>query len=41
VLKPAKVEGGYEITVPLFVSQGDVVKIDTRTGEYADRVRKK
>lgn len=41
VLKSAKVEGGYEISVPLFVSQGDVVKIDTRTGEYSDRVRKK
>lgn len=41
VLKPAKVDGGYEITVPLFVGEGDVVKIDTRTGEYADRVQKK
>lgn len=41
VLKTAKVEGGYEITVPLFINEGDVVKIDTRTGEYADRVRKK
>ena len=41
VLKSAKVEGGYEISVPLFVNQGDVVKIDTRTGEYSDRVRKK
>ncbi|OVE75172.1 elongation factor P [bacterium E08(2017)] len=41
VLKPAKVEGGYEISVPLFINQGDIVKIDTRTGEYADRVLKK
>ena len=40
VLKPATIEGGYEIQVPLFINQGDVVKIDTRTGEYADRVRK-
>lgn len=39
VLKPAKIHGGYEIQVPLFVNQGDIVKIDTRTGEYADRVR--
>lgn len=39
VLKAAKIEGGYEIHVPLFINQGDVVKIDTRTGEYADRVR--
>jgi len=41
VLKPATVEGGYEISVPLFVNQGDVVRIDTRTGEYVDRVAKK
>ncbi|MBP5301000.1 MAG: elongation factor P [Victivallales bacterium] len=39
-LKPAKIENGYEIHVPLFVNQGDVVKIDTRTGEYSERVRK-
>lgn len=40
VLKPATIEGGYEIQVPLFVNQGDVVRIDTRTGEYSDRVKK-
>lgn len=39
VLKPAKIAGGYEIQVPLFINQGDVVKIDTRTGGYSDRVR--
>lgn len=39
--KPAKVEGGYEIRVPLFIEQGDWVRIDTRTGEYADRIAKK
>lgn len=39
--KPAKVEGGYEIQVPLFIEQGNVVRIDTRTGEYADRVSMK
>ncbi len=39
VLKPAKIAGGFEIQVPLFISQGDVVKIDTRTGTYSDRVR--
>ncbi|MDI6774982.1 MAG: elongation factor P [Verrucomicrobiota bacterium] len=38
VLKPAKVEGGYELQVPLFINQGDTIKIDTRTGEYVDRV---
>ena len=41
VLKPATVEGGYEIQVPLFVNEGDVAKIDTRTGQYVDRVQKK
>ena len=40
VLKPAKVAGGYELQVPLFVNIGDIIRIDTRTGEYADRVRK-
>ncbi len=39
VLKPAKIEGGYEIEVPLFINQGDVIRIDTRTGGYSDRVR--
>ena len=39
VLKSAKIVGGYEIQVPLFINQGDVVKIDTRTGGYGDRVR--
>lgn len=41
VLKPAKIAGGYELQVPLFVVQGDIIKIDTRTGEYADRVLKR
>ena len=36
--KPATVETGAVIAVPLFVSQGDKVKIDTRTGEYLSRV---
>jgi len=38
--KPAKIENGYEIMVPLFINEGDIVRIDTRTGEYADRVSK-
>ena len=38
VTKPATVEGGYELPVPLFVNEGDVIRIDTRTGEYADRI---
>ncbi len=41
VLKSAKIEGGYEIQVPLFINEGDLVRIDTRTGKYADRVNKK
>ena len=41
VTKPAKIENGYEIQVPLFVNEGDVIRIDTRTGMYADRVSKK
>ncbi len=40
VMKPAKIDNGYEIQVPLFINQGDVVKIDTRTGDYSERVSK-
>lgn len=40
VLKPAKLENGYEVGVPLFINQGDVIRIDTRTGKYFDRVSK-
>lgn len=35
--KPATVETGATVKVPLFVSQGDRIKIDTRTGEYMER----
>jgi elongation factor P len=35
--KPAIVETGAQIAVPLFVNQGDRVRIDTRTGEYMSR----
>jgi len=41
VMKPAKVDNGYELTVPLFINEGDTIKIDTRTGQYAERVNKK
>lgn len=37
VLKTARIEGGYEIQVPLFVNAGDMIKIDTRTGKYVER----
>jgi len=36
--KPAILETGAKILVPLFVNQGDTIKIDTRTGEYISRV---
>ncbi len=36
--KPATVETGAQVQVPLFVNQGDKIKIDTRTGEYLSRV---
>ena len=36
--KPATVETGAQVMVPLFVEQNDVIKIDTRTGEYLSRV---
>lgn len=39
VTKPAKVETGAEMTVPNFVETGDLIKIDTRTGEYIERVK--
>ena len=41
VTKPAKTNTGYEIRVPLFINQGDWVRLDTRTGGYVDRVSKK
>ena len=36
-LKPATLETGAEIKVPLFINVGDMLKIDTRTGEYLSR----
>lgn len=36
-LKPATVETGAEIKVPLFINEGEMVQIDTRTGEYMSR----
>lgn len=37
VMKPATLETGAEIKVPLFVNEGDMIRIDTRTGEYMER----
>ncbi|CAG0969530.1 Elongation factor P [Burkholderiales bacterium] len=38
VTKPAKLGTGFEVAVPLFVSTGDRIEVDTRTGEYKRRV---
>ena len=38
VMKPAKIANGFQVQVPLFVSTGDNIEIDTRTGEYKRRV---
>jgi elongation factor P len=37
--KPAKLDTGAVVRVPLFVQQGEVIKVDTRTGEYISRVK--
>jgi len=37
--KPAKLDSGATVRVPLFVQEGEVIKIDTRTGEYVSRVK--
>ena len=39
VTKPATLETGAAIKVPLFINEGDVIKIDTRTSEYLQRVQ--
>ena len=39
VMKPATLETGAIVNVPLFINVGDVLKIDTRTGEYVERVK--
>ena len=40
VTKPATVETGAEVHVPLFINEGDLLKIDTRTKAYVERVKK-
>ncbi len=37
-MKPAKLETGISVNVPLFINQGDLVKVDTRSGKYIERV---
>ncbi len=41
IYKPATLENGLAVKVPLFINIGDKVKVDTRTGEYAERVSNK
>jgi len=36
--KPATLETGLSLTVPFFVNHGDIIRVDTRTGEYVERV---
>ena len=38
MMKPATLETGIELQVPLFIKEGDVIKVDTRTGEYVERL---
>ena len=38
--KPAELETGYTVKVPMHISEGDLLKVDTRTGEYVERVNK-
>ena len=38
-LKPAVVKTGFSLNVPLFINEGDHLKVDTRTGEYVERVK--
>jgi len=39
VTKPATIETGAEIKVPIFINEGDMIKIDTKTGSYVERVK--
>ena len=39
IYKPAILDNGLKVKVPLFINQGDKVKIDTRTGEYVERAK--
>lgn len=39
-LKPATVETGAEIRVPLFINEGDVVKVNSQNGDYVERIKK-
>lgn len=36
--KPVIVESNYEVQVPLFIEEGDIIRLDTRTGEYVEKI---
>ncbi|HEY8444045.1 MAG TPA: elongation factor P [Clostridia bacterium] len=38
--KPATLETGYTLMVPLFINQGDIIRVDTRDGSYMERINK-
>jgi elongation factor P len=38
-LKPARVETGANVNVPLFVNEGELIRVNTKTGEYVERVK--
>ncbi|HAE29635.1 MAG TPA: elongation factor P, partial [Flavobacteriales bacterium] len=38
--KPATIETGAEIRVPLFINEGDRIKVDTKSGSYVERLKK-
>jgi elongation factor P len=38
--KPAKLQGGHTVTVPLHLKEGDILKIDTRTGDYVEKINR-
>lgn len=39
-LKPATVETGAEVRVPLFINEGDIIKVNSQTGDYVERIKK-
>ncbi len=40
VTKTARLDNGHEVQVPLFINEGDLIKVDTRTGNYSERLSK-
>ncbi|MFU8805233.1 MAG: elongation factor P, partial [Bradymonadaceae bacterium] len=38
--KPAELQTGFTVQVPLYLNMGEIIRVDTRTGEYVERVNK-